>query len=399
MRIVHLMASPFFGGPERQVLGLARQLPSRFESVFLTFAEGGRCAALLDQVRRHGFDGFALEHNAPRMRRAVREVARRLQEFDADVLCCSGYKPDILGWRAARKVGIPVVSISHGWTAATWKVRLNEMVDRLVIRWMDAVVCVSEAQAAKVRRAGVREERIAVIPNAVGEEAFAPPVAEYAARLRGLFARPPRFIVGAAGRLSPEKGFGHLVEAAAEVVRRGVDAGFVVFGDGPLRHQLTQCIVALGLSERFVLAGFHEDVGRFLPHLDLAVLPSLTEGLPVVVLEALAAGVPVVATAVGGVPEVVDEGVSGTLVAAADAPALADAIAEMFRPEVDRAVLGAAGQRRVQRDFSFAQQSVRYQELFDRIVLAGATSAPAQRAPRDLADRSAEPQAAGRSVI
>ena len=91
------------------------------------------------------------------------------------MLCCSGYKPDLIGWLAARRAGVPVVAIAHGWTAATCKVRFYEALDRWVMRRMDAVVCVSEAQGVKVRRAGVPPERAPVIRNAIRAEAFGPP--------------------------------------------------------------------------------------------------------------------------------------------------------------------------------------------------------------------------------
>ena len=147
MIVAHLMASPFFGGPERQMLGLARHLPSTTSSVFLTFAERGLAQPFLDEVRQHGFAGWTLKHNAPRYRAAAMEIAGHLRRVRADVLTCSGYKPDIIGWLAVRQAGVPVVSVSHGWTSATLRVRVNELVNRLVLRWMDAVVCVSQAQA------------------------------------------------------------------------------------------------------------------------------------------------------------------------------------------------------------------------------------------------------------
>src|SRR6266545_4292935 len=175
MIVAQLMASPFVGGPERQVLGLAQSLPEHYRSVFLSFSEGGRARPLLDEARRHGFEAIELQHNIGALRRAVAEVAAHLQRLRADVLCCSGYKPDLIGLLAARRVGVPVVSVSHGWTGATFKVRVNETLDRLVVRWMDRVVCVSEAQAVKVRRAGVASERVVVIRNAIGPDAFAAP--------------------------------------------------------------------------------------------------------------------------------------------------------------------------------------------------------------------------------
>ena len=350
------------------MLGLALALAPACRSVFLSFAEGGRCRALLDQARTHGLEAHALEHNYPRVGRAATEIAGHLRRLGADVLCASGYKPDVIGWLAARKAGVPAVAVAHGWTAATLKVRLNEAVDRFVMRRMDATVCVSEAQAVKVRRGGVPPERVVVIRNAIGPEAFAEPDPPYVKRLRSLFADPPRHLVGAAGRLSPEKGFDQLVETAAIVYRTDPGVGFVVFGDGPMRRSLDKSVAERGLSGRFVLAGFRTDLAGFLPHLHLFTLPSFTEGLPVVLLEALAAGVPAVATAVGGTPEVIEEGVSGFLVPPGDPPALARRILDALGDENRRVAMGRQGRRRVRAKFTVEQQSEQYRELFERLT-------------------------------
>src|SRR5258708_10723879 len=175
MHIVHLMASPFVGGPERQVLGLARHLPAPFRTSFLSFAERGLARPFLDAARQQGCEAIELRHNASRIFASIAEVAGELCQRRADLLCCSGYKPDLIGWRAARRAGIPVISISHGWTAAAFRVRMYEVLDRLALRWMDAVVCVSQAQARKVRRALVPERKAVVIPDAIGTESFPPP--------------------------------------------------------------------------------------------------------------------------------------------------------------------------------------------------------------------------------
>ncbi len=349
------------------MLGLARHLPLIYRSVFLSFAERGLARPLLAEAARHGFEAVELRHNAGQWRRAVREVTDHLRRVRADVLLCHGYKPDIIGWRAARVAGVPVVAVSHGWTAATLKVRLNETVDRRVLRWMDAVVGVSAAQAARVRRAGVPSERVLVIRNAVADEAFAMPAAASRAELLDLFASPPRRLVGAAGRLSREKGFDQLVEAAALVAAADPGVGFIVFGDGPQRQALHEQISCRGLRGHFVLAGFRADVGRLLPNLDLVALPSRTEGLPVILLEALAAGVPVVATAVGGIPEVIDNGRNGFLVPKDNPRALADCIQRVLHDESRRRALGEAGRLKMRAEFSFRVQSEHYQQLFERL--------------------------------
>jgi glycosyltransferase involved in cell wall biosynthesis len=367
MLVVHLMASPFYGGPERQMLGLARNLPE-VESIFLSYAERGLAQPFIDEVRRAGFDGRLLTRNMPHFFACVREVEQEVRRLNADLMCCSGYKPDIIGWLAARRASIPVISVSHGWTGATWKVRLNEAIDRWVIRRMDAVVCVSKSQADRVRRAGVAESKIAVIQNAVGAEAFMEPNADVRAEMAGWFSQPPRWLIGAAGRISPEKGFAVFVEAAAMVLHDRPDAGFVLFGDGPLRGEIQHIIAERGIRDRFVLAGFRSDVTRFLPNLDVNVMSSFTEGLPIILLEAGAAGLPTVATAVGGIPEVIDDGQSGFLVPPGDAHALAQRIVTLLDSDVQRQAMGAAARERVQRDFSFAMTSRQYHDLFKKVT-------------------------------
>jgi glycosyltransferase involved in cell wall biosynthesis len=367
MNIVNLVASPFVGGPEQQMLGLAQSLPADYRTAFVAFSNSGKSDALLNEAQRLGFQTLTLRNDTPNYQAAAREVGRILRHLGADVLCCHGYKPDIIGWRAARQAHVPVISISHGWTAATFKVRLNEALDRFVLRFMDRVVCVSQAQAVKVRQAGVSEKRIAVIRNAIGSEAFAPPDPAYRQVVRNFLPADCRHVVGAAGRLSPEKGFGDLVEAAVQVLKTNPTAAFILFGDGPLRQSLAEHIRIRGLSGRFVLGGFRTDLARLLPHFDLLVLPSFTEGLPVVILEALAAGAPVVATSVGGTPEVVLDKVNGYLVPPGQPNQLAERISLALQDEGTRRAMGERGREWVRKQFSFEAQSTQYQKLFEDV--------------------------------
>jgi glycosyltransferase involved in cell wall biosynthesis len=365
--IVHLTASTFLGGPERQMLGLAHALPSEYRTAFLLFREGGRCRHFLEEVHHQGFDGASLTHDTPWMRAVVRELRERLEGLGADVLCCHGYKANLLGRPAGRRAGIPVVAVARGWTSENFKVRLYEWLDRFTLARMDRVVCVSEAQAEKVRRTGVAPERLTVIRNAISAARFAEPKPGYRALLKGFFARPPELIVGAAGRLSPEKGFSVLVQAARQVCRQRPRVGFVLFGDGPLRDRLQHEIALAGLGDRFILAGLRADLDAFMPHFDLVALPSFTEGLPNVVLEAMAASVPVVATAVGGTPEVIEDGVTGLLVPSGDAAALAAGIGRTL-DSPQRQTMGRHGRQHMQRHFTFEAQAEEYARFFQDLA-------------------------------
>jgi glycosyltransferase involved in cell wall biosynthesis len=367
MRIIHLTASTFFGGPERQILGLARHLPSTCRTTFLSFAEGGRCQDFLRQVRFNGFAAEALRYDTPNLPAATLELVRRLHAERADVLLCHGYKANVVGRMAARQVGVPAVAVSRGWTGEDLKVRAYEAVDRWHLRFMDHVVCVSRGQARKVRNLGVPPRRITVIPNAARLTAVREADAESREQLESFFRKPGERIVVGAGRLSPEKGVGVLIEAAKRVIAADPQARFVVFGEGTQRPALERMIADANLNGRFVLPGFRSDLDQLLPSADLFVLPSFTEGMPNVLLEAGAAGVAVVATAVGGTPEVVADGKTGYLVPPGDPERLAGRILELLGDEALRHKMGQAGREHVREHFTFEAQAQAYLRLFAKM--------------------------------
>jgi len=369
MRVAHLTASTFFGGPERQMLGLAQALPLSIETQFFSFAENGWSQAFLVEARQAGFRGVMLESDTPRWGAAIRELTTRLSDAGIDVLCCHGYKADLLGRVAARRLGIPVIAVSRGWTGENARVRLYEWADRQNLRLMDHVVAVSLGQAKKVRRAGVSRGRMSIIRNSARLEALQVVDPTARQRLSELFSgpvRPTKFILSA-GRLSPEKGYGVLLEAAPMVCRRFPNVGFIHFGDGALKAGMQTRIRELGLSDRFVLAGHVNDLDRLWSAAELMILPSFTEGLPNVALEASAAGIAIVATAVGGTPEVVADGETGLLVPPGQPESLAQAMETLLADAAMRKRFGTAGRVKVENQFSFTSQANSYVQLFKRL--------------------------------
>jgi glycosyltransferase involved in cell wall biosynthesis len=367
--LVHVTASRMFGGPERQILGLAGALPAdEFRTVVVTFAEDGLCASLLQQCRRSGVTASAIPHELPYLRAAAKNLQDQLLAHRADLLVAHGYKAGILGRVAARRLGLPIVAISRGWTGEGLKIRAYELLDRINLRWMDRIVCVSESQAQRLERWRVPRRLIVVIPNAIDTGRFSPKGSASRRVIQNLFSEPVRFIVGAAGRLSPEKGFDVLIEAAAETVSRMPNTGFVLFGDGPQRVALAKLVAARGLYGRFILAGYRDDMDRLLPACDVFVQSSYTEGMPNVVLEACAAGVPVIATAVGGTPEIVRHGTDGWLVQPGLPSELARPLVSLLKDASLRQALGRAGQQRMHTDFTFKSQADRYRLLIEELL-------------------------------
>lgn len=369
MRVVHLTASTFFGGPERQMLGLADAMRSTCETVFLSFSEGGRCRDFIRAARCRDHIADPLVYDTPRLIAATSELAGWLRELGAGLLMCHGYKSDLIGRWAARKVGIPVAAVSRGWTGENPKVKMYEALDKRVLRGMDAVVCVSSGQAEKVRAAGIAPDKISVIRNAARAGDFHPPTPTGRDDLMALAPTPGEFVVATLARLSPEKGVSVLIAAARQVINKFPGARFVICGEGPERESLQRRIRLENLEPAVSLCGFRRDMDRLLPNADMLVLPSFTEGLPNVVLEASAAGVPVVATFAGGTPEAVDPGQTGLLVPPGDSESLARSICDLLGDADRRADMGHAGRKFVREHFSFAAQAAQYVQLFNRLGL------------------------------
>ncbi|MFQ3592591.1 MAG: glycosyltransferase [Gemmataceae bacterium] len=363
--LVHLTASTLYGGPERQMLGLAEAMADRARFSVMSFREGGKCRPFLNEASKRGLEAIELANDSPRLLSATREIATHLVRLKADALLCHGYKANFIGRMAARWVRIPAIGVSRGWTGENWKVRLYETLDRLHLRFMDHVVGVSQAQANKISGCG---QRLSVIYNAIDPERFADPDPRYRTRLERYFTNGVCLLIGAAGRLSPEKGFDVLIDAAAEICEQCPEVGFVLFGDGPCKEALQTQIAYRGLTGCFVLAGHRTDLDKYLPVLDLFVQSSYTEGLPNVLLEACAAGVPVVATSAGGTPEIIQDEVSGWLVPPGNPNLLAERILEAIESPQRLAEVAFNGRQTVLERFSFHEQALAYLNLIARLT-------------------------------
>ncbi|HYT05036.1 MAG TPA: glycosyltransferase [Gemmatimonadales bacterium] len=294
-----------------------------------------------------------------RERHLIRELCAR---FRPDVVHTHGYRPDVLDAGIARSMGVPTVTTVHGSSRTRGRVRLYELVQFVMFRKFDAVVAVSRPLVRSLTRFGVPRHRIHVVPNAW--DGRAPGWDRHAAR-DALGAPPDRFLIGWVGRLIPVKAADVFLRALAAL--RDVPWFAAVVGDGTERCCLERLAAGLGLSGRVAFHGNVDDAARLFPAFDVFVLSSRTEGTPIVLFEAMAAGVPVVATAVGGVPDVVS-GTEALLVPAEDPGELAQAIrTALLDPGAARARVTAA-RARLTRDFTVDRWVARYDAVYQRVV-------------------------------
>jgi glycosyltransferase involved in cell wall biosynthesis len=229
------------------------------------------------------------------------------------------------------------------------------------------IIAISETIARVLREHDVDGDRIEVIRSAVDTEQLARK--SDCSEVRAEFAVPEEAcVVAAAGQLIPRKGHRYLLQAVADLRHRYPQLRLVIFGEGYLNNQLRAQAASLGLGDIVQFAGFRDDLDDFMGCIDIFAHPALAEGLGVAALKAAAAGVPVVGFAAGGLPEAVLDRKTGLLVPPADTDALAQALASLIEDAGQRRALGAAGQDRMQKEFSIATMADKHVNLYETIL-------------------------------
>lgn len=364
--VMHLRASNFVGGPEKQILEhFARLDPTRFLPILGTFAGSGLSDPLGEEAISRGFRTVRLPEMSPINPSAVLGLARTLRQNNIAILCTHGYKPNVLGFFAAKLCGIPTIAISRGWTWESRKIRFYEALDRRFLRYVDHVVAVSAGQQEKILSCGVPRDNISVIHNAINLEEISHPPEQSLRQQLGL--PDDALIVASAGRLSPEKNYGTMIDVARRVTALNNKVYFVIFGEGFLRPELEDRIESSGLTGHFLLPGFRTDLQSVLYDIDMFMLPSLTEGLPNVALEAFAVKKPIIATRVGGTPEVVQDRVSGFLTSPDNSSSMAESVLRLADDTALRGNMGLAGYCHVAEYFGFEAQTRKYEELYGAV--------------------------------
>src|SRR5579864_6333495 len=361
--ILHLRASNFLGGPEKQILSYASS--DQVHTIIASFCGESEGTELLREAAERGIATLALP--AGSVVQSVRKLKHAVRQSNVCLLCAHGYKPAITAAIVSRLTGVPYVCFLRGWTRENVKVALYEAVERLCARSAQRTVCLSEIQASRLEP--IYKSRIRVVVNAANVRHYtAEQRADLKQRICALAGLDPmRPLALAAGRLSLEKGTTNLVEAATILRASRPDVQFVVFGDGVERKRIEQQVSDLGLVSNFKLVGHHRNFFELVAGADLLVNPSLTEEMPNVVMEAMSAGVPVVATAVGGVPELGREGAI-ELASPGSAKLLAEAIHAVFSDSRRRVSMVENAWVRLQQDYSPERQVEQLNSLYGEFV-------------------------------
>jgi glycosyltransferase involved in cell wall biosynthesis len=277
------------------------------------------------------------------------------------------YKSNLLGLILRRFWPMRLITTVHGWVQRTRRTPLYYAIDRLCLPRYERVLCVSPDLHARALACGVPRRRCLLLENGIDTDQYSRRLSTAEAK-RAAGVPPGRFVIGAVGRLSAEKGFDVLIRSVHQLLRGGTDLEAWIIGAGDQQSELQGLIDSLGCGERVRLLGYRPDVLELYQAMDVLALSSYREGLPNVLLEAMALGVPVLATRIAGVPRLIGDGVNGLLVEPGSAEALAGALGRLLAKPDLRGRLAEAGRRTVQERYSFAARMQRVRAVYDELL-------------------------------
>ena len=364
-----MIATGPIGGPGKGLFQFLKHAPANaFDYVLCNFdvryKPGG--SQFVTEAQRNGFNLVLLRQRLTIDPYLVLQARRMAVEHGINLIQTHAYKSNVIGFLLKVLCGLPWIGFAHGYTDDNPKVRIYNRIDRAVLRYADRVVAVSHAMKTLLIKHGLPAEKIQVIYNGIDKGGAAFLESSDTIRQRhGL--SPKQKIVGVIGRLNPEKGQMVFLKAMEQTALKCPEARALLLGDGQERALLERYCHEHGLGDRVIFTGYRENIADYYQLFDLLVLPSLSEGLPNVALEAMSFGIPVLATAVGGVPEVIQNG-NGILVPPGDPEALSERMTELLGNHSLRQTIGLKGKDSLYPRFSPTHRARQILNLYAEVL-------------------------------
>ena len=367
MKILQLISSRGLYGAERVAIDLCKGLKRNgYESIIGVIRNSHNPhVEVADEARKNAIDTVIFPCEAQLDIRLIFRIRGYAEKNHISLMHCHGYKSNFYGLLASRR-NIPVVTTNHNWLASHWRLRAYRRFDSLLIRYFTRIIAVSGGVRKEMLKYGVPEKKIRVIDNGIDLTRFNETMLPAAIR-EEFGIKEGVTVIGTVGNLGAEKGQVYLLQAAKGIVNNVGSVKFIFVGDGPLRMYLENAASELGIRDNVIFTGFRTDIPNLLAAMDIFVLPSVIEGLPMVLLEAMAAKKAVVATRVGAISKVVNSE-NGILVEPRDVAGLQNAILSLLTSEEKRQKYASAGHDTVKTHFSSERMSSEYIDLYNELV-------------------------------
>lgn len=369
MKILHLRSSGGLYGAEGVILALATELADRkIENRVLCLRNlKNPHVELIDEARKRGLDAFFVDCNGLLDHKTISSLRRQIIDDGFDIIHCHDYKSDIYGLLASAGLKVKRITTNHLWTGDTLSLRVYEFVDGMISNFFDRVIAVSPRIQDEASRFCFNKKKVSLIPNGIHTDQFQPVSIDRPGLCSTFGVAANDVLIGMIGRLTPQKGHRYMFDAMKDIPK----AKLLIFGDGALREELTALTAQLGLNERIIFCGTARDMVNIYNLIDIFVMPSLDEGLPLALLEAMACGRPVIASKVGAIPAVVTHLTNGLLIEPKDTKALAEMVNRLISDPDLRQLIAGKARETVVRDFSSVAMANKYGEIYSKLLVNG----------------------------
>lgn len=357
------------GGPEKTILNTPRYMnPFGYKTLcaYMRPPEDDGFQVILNRAKELDCEILDIPDRGMFDRSVSKRLLELCREHEITLWHGHDYKSNVLGLWLRRKHPMKLVTTVHGWVNHTWKTPLYYLLDRWSLRHYDHVICVSHDLYDRCLRLGVPKEKCSLIENAIDTKQYSRTLKREDAKAKFGFPQD-RIVLGGVGRLSPEKNFAGLIRVVAKLLDENLPLSLYIAGDGPIQDSLQRLIDSTGHADQIHLTGFCANIQEFYQGLDLFVLNSLREGLPNVVLEAMAYEVPVLSTRVAGVPRLITNGYNGVLVDIQRDDQLETMLRTLVAETDYRQMIGNNGHMTILKQYNFGMRMKKIRDIYDAL--------------------------------
>ncbi|MCQ9205355.1 MAG: glycosyltransferase [Omnitrophica bacterium] len=363
VNILHITPGLALGGAERMMLAMIKGLNKEKYNIKLCCWRGSR--ELKNAIEKAGAEVIDLKQEDGNIIRVVSKMRRAIKEHNIELIHTYLFDADLCGFLAGKTTGVSIIVSSVPSFTFLWK-KKHQLRYKFLSLFFDRFITISEAIAKfMVNNCKISPKKVTAVHAGFLDEFNRQTDAATVSDMRKKFALTENnLVIGTVARLDSRKGYFYLLDAASKIIKDYPEVKLICAGGGEMQAELEEYARKLGIESEVIFAGTVNDVPNFLGLLDIFTLPSLDEGLGIVILEAMNAGLAVVASNVGGIPEMVDEAETGLLVEPANAEALANALITLIKDKDLRIKMGELAKQRVKR-FSSQEMTRKLEEIYD----------------------------------
>ncbi|MFW9973295.1 MAG: glycosyltransferase family 4 protein [Candidatus Odinarchaeota archaeon] len=367
-KILQLRSSNGFFGAENVIIELSRQLSNSNYHPVIGVIENSKNPhiELAEAAERYNIETEIFKCKGQFDISTANKIRGFIKQNEIEIIHSHGYKANFYALLAALFMKVNLIATCHPWIKINLIIKFYSWLDKLLLNRFDEIVVISEEIKREILMSGVFESKITIINNGIDISRF---MNNYNRDeiLKSFDIIPDKIIIGTVGRLSEEKGHIILIEAAKKLLENFPNLIFMIVGDGPLRKELEAKVLDLGIQDHFSFTGISDDIPKALAAMDIFVLPSLTEGLPMALLEAMAATKPIIATDVGAIPKLIINGKNGRLIEPGDSNALIEATTFLLNNQNYTAHIAKKGYETVINKYSAKGMAEKYINIFDKL--------------------------------